>query len=205
MKTKEVAQRDFKLNFISIDDDNAIDKSSLVNLIDNVRQAARIGDTPCNIMHVSQFLEEAKTVVNDLNCDRVSMKIIRDKELQNGGFGGIFSVGQAAVEPPALCIISYIANKDPQTKNICLVGKGIVYDTGGLSIKTKTGMPGMKHVCGGAAGLLFAFKNIIQQAPNQNFHVLLCLAENSVGPHSTRPDDIITAYSGLTVEINNTD
>ena len=66
-------------------------------------------------------------------------------------------------------------------------------------------MPGMKHDCGGAAGLLFAFKNIVQQAPTQNFHLLLCLAENSVASNATRPDDIITMYSGKTVEVNNTD
>ena len=133
------------------------------------------------------------------------MKVIRDTELRDQGFGGIYSVGQAAVEKPALCILSYKANDDPQTDNICLVGKGIVYDTGGLSIKTKTGMPGMKHDCGGAAGLLFAFKTIALQEPTKNFHCLLCLAENSVADNATRPDDIITMYSGKTVEINNTD
>merc|ERR1711884_17878 len=66
-------------------------------------------------------------------------------------------------------------------------------------------MPGMKHDCGGAAGLLYGRKNMVQQEPTVNVHVLLCLAENSVSTNATRPDDIITMYSGNTVEINNTD
>ena len=156
-------------------------------------------------MHCTRFLEEADQVVKSLNNDKISVKIIRGDELRDQGFGGLFSVGQASVEPPALCIMSFIANDDPKTKNICLVGKGIVYDTGGLSIKSKTGMPGMKHDCGGAAGLLYGWKNIVQQEPNVNVHVLLCLAENSVASNATRPDDVITMYSGKTVEINNTD
>merc|ERR1711981_367010 len=106
MKSSDAAPRAFKLRFTSVDDNDACDKSALIPLIDNVRNAARIGDTPCNFMHCTQFLEEAKLVVKDLNNDKVSMKIIRGQELEAGGFGGIFSVGQAAVEPPALCIIS---------------------------------------------------------------------------------------------------
>lgn len=204
-KTADTTHRTFKVRFTSVDDNDECDKKGLINLMDNVRKAAQIGDIPCNFMHTTRFLEEAETVVKELNHEKVSIKVIKGNDLKEGGFGGIFSVGQAAVEPPALCILSFIANDDPKTDNICLVGKGIVYDTGGLSIKTKTGMPGMKHDCGGAAGLLYGWKNLVQQEPNVNVHCLLCLAENSVASNATRPDDIITMYSGKTVEINNTD
>lgn len=112
-------------------------------------------------------------------------------------------MGMAAVNLPALAILKLENGQDK--KNICMVGKGIVYDTGGLSIKSKTGMPGMKGDCGGAAGLLFAFKNMVENGFNENLYCLLCLAENAVGPISYRPDDIITMYSGKTVEVNNTD
>merc|ERR1712136_421546 len=103
------------------------------------------------------------------------------------GFGGIYGVGKAAVNPPALAVLSY--KPKGATRTVAWVGKGIVYDTGGLSIKGKTAMPGMKRDCGGAAAILGVFR----------------LAENSVGPLATRPDDIHTLYSGRTVEINNTD
>ena len=85
------------------------------------------------------------------------------------------------------------------------MGKGIVYDTGGLSIKAKTAMPGMKRDCGGAAAILGAFMAAVENGFSENLHAVLCLAENSVGPLATRPDDIHTLYSGRTVEINNTD
>lgn len=66
-------------------------------------------------------------------------------------------------------------------------------------------MPGMKRDCGGAAAILGAFKAAMLGGFSQNLHAVFCLAENSVGPDSTRPDDIHKLYSGRTVEINNTD
>ena len=66
-------------------------------------------------------------------------------------------------------------------------------------------MPGMKRDCGGAAGILGAFYLAIKQGFSQNLHAVFCLAENAVSDRSTRPDDILKFYSGLTVEINNTD
>ena len=72
-------------------------------------------------------------------------------------------------------------------------------------LQTKTGMPGMKRDCGGAAGILGAFYLAVKQGFSQNLHAIFCLAENAVGDRATRPDDIHTLYSGKTVEINNTD
>ena len=66
-------------------------------------------------------------------------------------------------------------------------------------------MPGMKRDCGGAAGVLGAFYVAVKNGFKDNLHCVLCLAENSVGPLATRPDDVHTMYSGKTVEINNTD
>jgi len=143
--------------------------------------------------------------MTSLDSENVKIKVIKGEDLKDQGFGGIYSVGMAAVEPPALCILSYFAKSDSDAKNICLVGKGVVYDTGGLSIKSSAGMPLMKHDCGGAAALLYAWKNIVEMKPSENFHVLLCLAENSVATNAMRPDDVITMYSGKTVEVNNTD
>ncbi|XP_012583597.1 PREDICTED: probable aminopeptidase NPEPL1 [Condylura cristata] len=69
----------------------------------------------------------------------------------------------------------------------------------------QTTMPGMKRDCGGAAAVLGAFRAAIKQGFKDNLHAVFCLAENSVGPNATRPDDILTLYSGKTVEVNNTD
>lgn len=93
-------------------------------------------------------------------------------------------MGKAATSPPALAILSYTPKGAHTT--IAWVGKGIVFDTGGLSIKDKTSMPGMKRDCGGAAGILGAFYAIVKSNFTQNLHAIFCLAENAVGPTATR-------------------
>src|SRR5690606_14507924 len=128
---------------------------------------------------------------------------IQGEELERRGFGGLWNVGKTAEEKPALVILRY----EPKgaTQHVAWVGKGIVYDTGGLSIKTRGNMAGMKCDMGGAAAVMGAFVAAMEQKPNVAITALLCLAENAVGPSAYRPDDIITLYSGKTVEINNTD
>uniref|UniRef100_A0A8C9NPK1 Aminopeptidase like 1 n=1 Tax=Serinus canaria TaxID=9135 RepID=A0A8C9NPK1_SERCA len=172
----------------------------LASATEGVRLAARIVDTPCSEMNTDNFLEEIKKVGKDLG---ITPTIIRDEELKERGFGGIYGVGKAALHPPALAVLSH--TPDGATQTIAWVGKGIVYDTGGLSIKGKTTMPGMKRDCGGAAAILGAFKATVKQGFKDNLHAVFCLAENAVGPRATRPDDIHVLYSGKTVEINNTD
>lgn len=85
------------------------------------------------------------------------------------------------------------------------VGKGIIYDTGGLALKSREGMCGMKADCAGAAAMLGAFEAAVRAGARQKLHLVLCLAENAIGPGAFRNDDILTLYSGKTVEINNTD
>nr|KAF6423243.1 aminopeptidase like 1 [Rousettus aegyptiacus] len=214
----------------------------LASATEGVRLAARIVDTPCNEMNTDTFLEEIRSVGKELG---IAPTVIRDEELKTRGFGGLYGVGKAAVHPPALAVLSH--TPDGATQTIAWVGKGIVYDTGGLSIKGKvtpeallnwkgpldfshyflvllesgpvtvgvswvlghqalqTTMPGMKRDCGGAAAILGAFRAAVKQGFRDNLHAVFCLAENSVGPNATRPDDIHLLYSGKTVEINNTD
>ncbi|XP_063388027.1 probable aminopeptidase NPEPL1 [Cydia fagiglandana] len=168
---------------------------------DSTRLAAKIADTPCNIMNVDKFIEEACRVAKELDLPEPT--IIRGEELKARGMGGIYGVGRAANCPPALVSLSY--NVPGVEKSVAWVGKGIVYDTGGLSIKARTSMVGMKGDCAGAAAVLGAFAAAVQARPTVNLHAVLCLAENAVGPDATRPDDIHQLYSGRTVEINNTD
>lgn len=165
-----------------------------------IRLAAKIVDAPCNQMNVDHFLQEVQATSAVLGT---SCHIIRGEELNSKGFGGIYGVGKAASVGPALAVLSH--TPEGATQSIAWVGKGIVYDTGGLSIKGKTAMPGMKRDCGGAAAILGAFYCTVKAGFSQNLYAVFCLAENAVGPGATRPDDVHTLYSGRTVEINNTD
>ena len=174
--------------------------SCLQDAADSIQMAARIVDTPCNFMNTTAMVDEAKQVGKELG---IQPFVISGEDLDRKGFGGIYGVGKAAEHPPALVVLSHCPADASVTIAWC--GKGIVYDTGGLSIKGKTTMPGMKRDCGGAAAILSAFKAAVKRGFKQNLHCVLCLAENSVGPTATRPDDIHILYSNRSVEINNTD
>ncbi|CAN0319053.1 unnamed protein product [Pylaiella littoralis] len=202
-------------------------QADLTAVAEGIQLAARLVDTPPNVLSTTAFVEEAMAVARGLPPSTVQVKVIRGEELKDQGFGGLYGVGKAAVEPPALVVLSYVAagsaegggggaNIPGAAGSVCFVGKGIIYDTGGLSIKTKTGMPGMKRDMGGAAAILGAFQAAVKAqiaaeaaggdaGQARPLHALLCLAENSVAANATRPDDVHTLYSGRTVEINNTD
>lgn len=179
-----------------------------------IRKCQDLVDMPPNVLHTDEYAAQAAQIAADLQAngfaDTVSYKQFRGEELVAMGLNGLYFVGKASTHPSILAILSYTppqSSEAAQQQSVCLVGKGIVYDTGGLSIKTKEGMPGMKMDMGGSAGVLCAFKSLVETraAPDRPLHALLCLAENSISADATRPDDVQTFFSGKTVEINNTD
>lgn len=151
-----------------------------------IQLSARIVDMPCNEMNVSHFIDEIRAVVGSLGAavKTPKVEVIQGEALRERGLGGIYGVGRAAECPPAMVVVSHVV--DAATETVAWVGKGIVYDTGGLSIKGKTAMPGMKRDCGGAAAILGAFFAAVRAGFSQNLHAVFCLAENSVGSRATR-------------------
>ncbi|XP_063970806.1 probable aminopeptidase NPEPL1 [Lytechinus pictus] len=197
-------QRVITVEFVITDEDNSSLTDEEVGTLNftaqSIRESARIVDMPCSEMNTMHFVQEVQRVGQGLG---ITPLVIQGEELQRKGFGGIYGVGKAAANPPAFAVLSHTPPNATQT--IAWVGKGIVYDTGGLSIKGKTAMPGMKRDCGGAAAILGAFEAAVKAGFEENLHALFCLAENAVGPDATRPDDVHIMYSGRSVEINNTD
>jgi hypothetical protein len=129
-------------SFQPIDDEDAV--AAMSASAEGARLAARLVDTPPEELTTTAFAAEAAAIADALG-DSVSYDEIVGDKLFEKGYGGIHAVGRCAVEPPRLVILNY----EPQittaeTKTIALVGKGIIYDTGGLSLKPKTGMCGMK-------------------------------------------------------------
>ncbi len=198
--TKPDEPRQVALSFLR-DDDRTIDNARLEILIDSTRFAAKLVDTPASELNTTTFVEFARNIAVQIDAE---ITVLEGESLAHAGLGGFWGVGKAATHGPALVILDYNPGLADQ-KTHAWVGKGIVYDTGGLSIKGKTGMPGMKTDMGGAAAVLSAFRAAVQLKARHRILALLCLAENSVGPDSTRPDDILSMYSGKTVEVNNTD
>ena len=187
-----------------------------------VRLAARIVDTPPALMDPDALVREALDACAELNAsvvsrgagDLVAATTLREAELIAGGFGGIVGVGAAAARDgrePALVHLVHRGTRGANARSTALVGKGITFDTGGLQIKGKSGMPGMKTDLGGAAAALGAFRAAVALDPDGalrgggDLHCVLCVAENAVGPGAFRPDDVLLCKSGRSVEINNTD
>ena len=186
-----------------------------------VRLAARVVDAPPATMDPDALVREAEetaarldaSLVADGDGGRVTAEILRMEALQREGFGGLVAVGAAAAKDgrePALVHLKYVPGKtpsNPDARKVALVGKGITFDTGGLQIKPRTGMGGMKTDLGGAAGMLGAFGAIVDLRPTHlaELHLVLCVAENAVGAAAFRPDDVVVGKSGKTMEINNTD
>ena len=184
--------------------DQKIDVERVAVIAEATRAAARLVDMPASELDTAAFVDVARATAARL--EDVEITVLEGEELGAGGFGGLWGVGKAATHGAALVLLEHTPGAiGPHSKTICIVGKGIVYDTGGLSLKGRDHMPGMKGDMGGAAAVLGAFTAAVRLGTRHRLHALLCLAENAVGPAAIRPDDILAMYSGKTVEVNNTD
>ncbi|WKY14221.1 hypothetical protein Q1695_000062 [Nippostrongylus brasiliensis] len=188
---------------VCLSDDSEVheDDIKFLNVVSqSIRHACRLIDSPANEMTTDALVQEALAIAEDLGVKKL---VISGEDLDRDGFGGIYSVGKAGPTPPAFVVLSHTPSSAKET--YCLVGKGVVFDTGGMQIKSKTGMPNMKRDMGGAAGLLGAFRTLVSVGFEQNLHLCLCIVENNISPLANKPDDVIKMLSGKTVEINNTD
>ncbi|MCU0490728.1 MAG: leucyl aminopeptidase [Chloroflexaceae bacterium] len=124
--------------------------------------------------------------------------------LQEGGFGGILAVGQGSANEPRFIVIEH-GSTSPDSPTICLVGKGITFDTGGISIKPAENMDAMKMDMGGAAAVLGAMHIVGELKLPLHVVGIVCAAENMPSSTAYKPGDIIRTLSGKTIEVLNTD
>lgn len=171
-------------------------------LVGTIREISRLVDTPPDHMRTSHLETEAKNAVRGIPGVRVR-SIVGDALLSRG-LGGIHGVGRCATVAPRLVILEYTPKKRAR-RTVALVGKGIIYDTGGLDLKVGGSMQKMKSDMGGAAAVLGAFVLLAKAGGPDRVVALMCLAENAIGPDAYRSDDVLKLHSGKTVEINNTD
>eukprot|EP01045_Picozoa_sp_COSAG04_P020493 COSAG04_NODE_2103_length_4779_cov_3.468162_4_plen_193_part_00 len=127
-------------------------------------------DAPTSELHTTAFVAEAEAVCAELQSlpagSHVGIEVVAGEELLAQGMGGLYNVGKAASHPPALVVLSHAP--PGASRSVVWAGKGIVYDTGGLSIKAKEGMPGMKSDMGGAAAVLAAFDAAVRAGPSED-------------------------------------
>jgi leucyl aminopeptidase len=167
----------------------------------SVNLARELANMPANDLYPRSFVEKAKALFSEFST--VSLKVIDAKEAGRLGMGAFLGVAQGSVNEPYMLVITY-APKAKQAP-ICLVGKGITFDSGGISIKPAKGMGDMKADMSGAANVLSAMLAICTLKPNRNVTAIMPLAENMVSGNAQRPGDIVKAMNGKTIEITNTD
>jgi probable aminopeptidase NPEPL1 len=173
-------------------------------IVEHARRAALLVDMPPSELDPAKLTAAARDVLSKLRS--VKVQVIEGQELLRRGFGGIHAVGRAAKAPPRMLVASAKAhNGGKHPLHVALVGKGVTYDTGGLHLKARGMMEGMKSDMGGAAAMLGAFAVLAQAKLPIQLTLVLCIVENAIGPDAYKPDDILTMHSGKTVEINNTD
>jgi leucyl aminopeptidase len=151
-------------------------------------------------LYPATFAAEAERVAGAAGLD---IQVLDENALTEGGYGGIIGVGQGSVHPPRLVRVAY--SHPGAAKTVVLAGKGITFDSGGLSLKPPKSMEAMKSDMGGAAAVLAAVAAVAELGPAVNVVGYLPLAENMPSGAAQRPSDVITIYGGGTVEVLNTD
>lgn len=161
-----------------------------------------LGNTPANVCHPSWLADRAKELAKD--NDVIKTEVLDEKQMQKLGMNSLLSVSAGSAQPARLIIMEYRGGK-AKDKPYVLVGKGITFDTGGISLKPGEGMDEMKYDMGGAAAVFGTMKTIAETKPKINVVAVVAAAENMPSGTATRPGDIVTSMSGQTIEILNTD
>jgi len=164
--------------------------------------ARSLANEPGNIINPQTLAERAQRLAQEegLACDVWDDVQIRDKGLE-----ALWSVGKGSVTPPRLIHLSYVPQEGTSRKRVVLVGKGLTFDSGGLSLKTSESMRTMKGDKSGACAVFGVLRGIARAKPDIEVHAFVGAAENMPDGKSYRPDDILRTYKGKTIEIDNTD
>jgi leucyl aminopeptidase len=171
-------------------------------LADAKAYAADLVNTPPNKLFPQSFTESVKQRAA-AGSAKVSVKVLDEKALAKGGFGGIVGVGQGSVHPPRIVTLTWSPAK--AKGSVALVGKGITFDSGGLNIKPAASMLTMKSDMAGAAAVAATVFAAAELGVPVQVTGYLCLAENLPSGTAQRPSDVVTMRNGTTVEILDTD
>lgn len=161
-----------------------------------------LGNTPPNVCHPSWLADQARQLAEEYDCLKV--EVLDEKQLKKLGMNTLLAVGRGSKQPPRLIVLEYRGGKSKDKPHV-LVGKGITFDSGGISLKPGEGMDEMKYDMGGAASVLGTMKVLAETSPEINVIGVIAAAENMPDGGASRPGDIVTTLSGQTVEILNTD
>lgn len=163
-----------------------------------------LGNLPANICTPRYLAEQAQQLGRD-SAGALKVDILDEEALEALGAGSLLSVGRGSKEPTRLIVMKYQGADNAEAAPHVLVGKGITFDTGGISLKPGEGMDEMKFDMCGAASVFGTVKAVLAIKPKLNLVFIVAAAENMPDGHATKPGDIIKTLKGLTVEVLNTD
>lgn len=175
--------------------------NDLAHLADGVFLARDMSSEPANVLWPQEFVDRARAQFDDV--DNVRIRVLDEDDLADLGMGAHLGVGQGSSRPPRLLIMEYSGGGDEAP--IVLAGKGITFDTGGISLKPNDNMWMMKGDLGGAGVVTGTLLAVARRGAPINVVALAALAENMPSGTAIRPGDVLTSMSGITIEIGSTD
>jgi leucyl aminopeptidase len=162
-----------------------------------------LANEPANVLTPTLLAERAKQMASEFGLE---CEILDQDRMRQLGMGALLGVAQGSAEPPALIVIRYKPGTAATSKDhLGLIGKGVTFDTGGISIKPSDGMEKMRYDMAGGAAVLGAMRAIAQIKPSIPVTALVPTVENMPGSKAQRPGDIVKSLSGKTIEVLNTD
>jgi leucyl aminopeptidase len=171
-------------------------------LADAVITARDLVNEPANIMSPIALAEAAERVAEEAS---LAYSVLEPWQMRELGMGSLLGVAQGSANEPRMIILEYFGDPEHPDNNIALVGKGITFDTGGISLKSASGMWEMKGDMAGGASVVGAMKAIAALAPRINVLGLVPAVENMPSGTAQRPGDVVRAMNGKTIEVDNTD
>jgi leucyl aminopeptidase len=168
---------------------------------EGVELARNLVSEPPNVLHPESYAQR----IQELAELGLEIEVLDVPAMTKLGMGSLLGVGQGSVRGSRLCVLKWMGSKDKKAAPLALVGKGVTFDTGGISLKPGPGMQDMKGDMGGSAAVVGTMTALARRKAKANVVGLVGLVENMPDGNAQRPGDIVKAASGKTIEIQNTD
>lgn len=171
-------------------------------LLEGIFFARELVTEPANVLYPISFVERSRAALDGLGVD---FEVLDEQQMADLGMNALLGVARGSAQPPRLLVMRWSGAADPASQPVLLVGKGVTFDTGGISIKPAAGMEAMKWDMGGAAAVTGTMKTLALRKARANVVGICGLVENMPDGKAQRPGDVVTSLSGQTIEVINTD
>lgn len=191
-----------ELNFLADEQNLELAIKTGKSIAHGINVCRELGNLPANICDPAFLAEQAIELADA--CDEIDVEIVEEAEMEKLGMGAFLAVSRGSEKAGKIIVMKYNGGNADQAPHV-LVGKGLTFDSGGISLKPAAGMEEMKWDMLGAASVMGVMNTLAELRPNLNVIGVIAAAENMINGAATRPGDVVTCMNGKTVEIINTD